>query len=207
MAASWARVASQPFHCIAFILRASASAEAKFGHLRRTLPDPYGYTVSRDRIDIAWLEQNRDPAFWNEYAADLCDKEHFGPRQWVEWIVAQPDCDLATAATFFMRCDGPRNLGGPGQPQEYGIRRTAEEGQGSYHRDDRDVQLCEDIVRHAEEGFYTSNRFKPLDEITDLDSMDPKAYPRALLRLSGQETAESVWLMMIDEDTFMPPLV
>lgn len=202
----WQAEAAQPFHCIAFILAASAGAEANFGHLRHTLPDPYVYTVSSDQLDITWLEQNRDPAFWHEYAAHFCDEEHFGPRQWVGWIVAQPDCDLATAATVFMRCDGPRHLGGPGQPHEYGTRRKAEDGPGSCQRDDLDVQLCEDIVRRAEEGFYTSNRFKPLDEITGLDNLHPKAYPRALLRLSGQETVESVWLM-IDEDTFMPRLV
>jgi hypothetical protein len=73
---------------------------------RRTLKLPKIQTVIGD---IGWHEANRDPDLWHIIAKEAnFDLET--TRNFVEWVIGQPDCDRATAAFLFPNMDGANTV-------------------------------------------------------------------------------------------------
>jgi hypothetical protein len=86
-----------------------------------------------------WLARKPDPDFWQVIVTDISpDSEVAIPL--LRWIVAQPDCDRATAATIFCVLDGMRHVGKPLDFQDGG--------------ECSDIEIISTIcVRSEEDGF------------------------------------------------------
>ncbi len=104
-----------PHHHIARLLETNVIAETRFGARRAALPEPDGYALRVADADIAWLAQYRDAEFWHLLLPVLVART-FDPAtadralERLSWILAQPDCDTATATAAFLMLDGPKEM-------------------------------------------------------------------------------------------------
>ncbi len=145
----------RPLHAqIAYVMDLAAALEARFGVQRPAMPDPCGFALSVLEADETWLAANRDPDFWHVLLptlVELCFVANFARQVLpvLDWMLAQPDCDQATAAAAFVLLDGPRLA-----PVEPGCVTGWEQEQL------RQV-LCQSITERAESGLYEGRRLLP----------------------------------------------
>ncbi len=140
-----------PHHAIARILETCVIAETRFGVRRASLPDPAGYALPIARATPAWLQHYRDPEFWHLLlpilVARTFDAATAKPAlESLTWILAQPDCDRATAAAAFLMMGTPKHIPAGDAP----LMGYALEGARQ--------SLAEAILTRAEAGFYAPAR-------------------------------------------------